>query len=533
MEAKEKFSFSKYIELAGLVTGGLSVLYSFITEHFKLELLLPIVIFLMVVLGITVYKRKHFQKRIFILVLLLNIALQLCAVLLYVFKNKKTNVCTSPSTKYGICVCKFDIGKTDDFSYVLSSDLADKNIQMYNGLVNPVDTFIAATQINEIPTFNALIKNACFSKGLLVFGRRSENSKLFICSIYLNPGLLEVINALEVKNTTGEIIKLKNPSNFTFNIESQSDFVSNFILGLFQYVSKNFKASSQTLERLYARVKTAEPSSIQALAVLLANSKAYENKIDEADHIYKQLSKSVSDSLISENLRLLLKFKNNLNDTVSLNKIQPSPTNTLQISKLQASVNTSSLELKILSAPLNSVQIGQQYWTTQNLNVETFKNGEPITEAKTNAEWVKAANLRQPAWCYYNNNPASANTMGKLYNWYAVSDPRGLAPNGWHIPSDNEWKTLTAFLGGNKIAGARLKSLNSNGTNTSNFNATLCGWRLQDGNFTSKNINGYWWSSTASSAGYAWQRSVTFGGNEIKDHNVSAQKGLSVRCVKD
>ena len=91
MEAKEKFSFSKYIELAGLVTGGLSVLYSFITEHFKLELLLPIVIFLMVVLGITVYKRKHFQKRIFILVLLLNIALQLCAVLLYVFKNKKTN----------------------------------------------------------------------------------------------------------------------------------------------------------------------------------------------------------------------------------------------------------------------------------------------------------------------------------------------------------------------------------------------------------------------------------------------------------
>jgi len=81
-----------------------------------------------------------------------------------------------------------------------------------------------------------------------------------------------------------------------------------------------------------------------------------------------------------------------------------------------------------------TVNIGTQTWMAKNLNVSIFANGDPIPEVKTNEEWKKAAEEKKPAWCYYENDPANGAIYGKLYNWYAVSDPRGLAPKGWHIP---------------------------------------------------------------------------------------------------
>lgn len=99
-----------------------------------------------------------------------------------------------------------------------------------------------------------------------------------------------------------------------------------------------------------------------------------------------------------------------------------------------------------------SIKIGTQTWAVKNLDVTTFRNGDIIPEAKTNEEWKKSGDEQKPAWCYYNNDPANGEKYGKLYNWYAVNDPRGLAPEGWHIPTDAEWTTLTAYLeeaGGN------------------------------------------------------------------------------------
>ena len=84
----------------------------------------------------------------------------------------------------------------------------------------------------------------------------------------------------------------------------------------------------------------------------------------------------------------------------------------------------------------SSVKIGSQVWATENLNVDRFRNGDPIPQAKTAEEWQNAGNNQQPAWCYYNNDPKNGESYGKLYNWYAVNDRRGLAPQGWHIPSD-------------------------------------------------------------------------------------------------
>ena len=102
------------------------------------------------------------------------------------------------------------------------------------------------------------------------------------------------------------------------------------------------------------------------------------------------------------------------------------------------------------------VTIGTQTWTSKNLDVSKFRNGEAIPLAKTNAEWELAGQNQQPAWCYYENKGENGTKYGKLYNWYALNDPRGLAPNGYHIPSKAEWTILTDNLG--EEAGTKMKS---------------------------------------------------------------------------
>lgn len=105
----------------------------------------------------------------------------------------------------------------------------------------------------------------------------------------------------------------------------------------------------------------------------------------------------------------------------------------------------------------DSVTIGRQKWMTKNLNVDKFRNGDPIPEARTYREWVEAAEDEMPAWCYYDNDTANGEKYGKLYNWYAVSDPRGIAPEGWHVPSKAEWKMLTDYLCGDLQAELKMR----------------------------------------------------------------------------
>jgi len=104
-----------------------------------------------------------------------------------------------------------------------------------------------------------------------------------------------------------------------------------------------------------------------------------------------------------------------------------------------------------------TVIIGTQVWATKNLDVSTFRNGDPIPQAKSDAEWVAAGENYQPAWCYYDNDPKNGTKYGKLYNWFAVRDARGLAPAGWHVPTDEEWTELSTFLGGEDVAGEKMK----------------------------------------------------------------------------
>src|SRR5258708_6469970 len=105
-----------------------------------------------------------------------------------------------------------------------------------------------------------------------------------------------------------------------------------------------------------------------------------------------------------------------------------------------------------------TITIGTQVWTATNLNVSTFRNGESIPEAETDKEWEKASKEQSPAWCNYERKTENGTLYGKLYNWYAVHDSRGLAPAGCHIPSDSEWTILVKFLGGDSLAGLKMRS---------------------------------------------------------------------------
>lgn len=188
------------------------------------------------------------------------------------------------------------------------------------------------------------------------------------------------------------------------------------------------------------------------------------------------------------------------------------------------------------------VTIGKQVWMTQNLNVDKFRNGDPIPEAKTDEEWSKAGENGEPAWCYYNNNPDNGDRYGKLYNWYAVNDPRGLAPEGWKIPSDEEWSRLADFLGGESVAGTKMKSTDfwadyegksGNGTNESGFSALPGGFRDVDGTFSGIGKGGIWWSSTESITGNAWYRLLYYDVGDVGRIDYNKRFGFSVRCLRD
>ena len=184
------------------------------------------------------------------------------------------------------------------------------------------------------------------------------------------------------------------------------------------------------------------------------------------------------------------------------------------------------------------VRIGNQIWMTINLNVDRFRNGDPIPHARTAEEWKRAGERGQPAWCYYNNDPANGAKYGKLYNWYAVNDPRGLAPKGWQIPSDAEWQGLIDYLGGNQSAGVKLKSSsgwkeNGGGTNASGFNGSPGGSRYSDGEFYNDGQYGNWWSSTVNSLYTAWARFLSYDDGNVEGYYYDKGYGLSVRCLRD
>jgi uncharacterized protein (TIGR02145 family) len=187
----------------------------------------------------------------------------------------------------------------------------------------------------------------------------------------------------------------------------------------------------------------------------------------------------------------------------------------------------------------HTVTIGTQTWMVENLKTTKYRNSDVIPNVTGNPNWFNQTILETGGYCNYADNSNYAATYGRLYNWYAVSDTRNIAPTGWHVPSDAEWTTLTNYLGGEDVAGGKLKEAGTAhwkspnfATNESGFTALPGGFHLSE-EFYSIGDVGAWWSSTEDTIGGAW---IRYAANSIDNlYRWGDRKfyGYSIRCIKD
>jgi uncharacterized protein (TIGR02145 family) len=190
----------------------------------------------------------------------------------------------------------------------------------------------------------------------------------------------------------------------------------------------------------------------------------------------------------------------------------------------------------------HTVTIGTQIWMVENLKTMKFFNGDLIPNITDDMEW---SDLTIGAYCNYNNDTNYVITYGRLYNWYAVNDPRGLAPKGWHVATDSEWTTLTNYLGGDSVAGGKMKEIgtthwhspNPDATNESGFSALPGGYRFFTIGEEFGNIGhtGGWWSSSEGNSNVIYWYMFCIDSWVHRSEGLELEKniGLSVRCVKD
>jgi uncharacterized protein (TIGR02145 family) len=187
----------------------------------------------------------------------------------------------------------------------------------------------------------------------------------------------------------------------------------------------------------------------------------------------------------------------------------------------------------------HTVTIGNQVWMTENLKVTRYRNGDLIPNVSDTSQW---RNLPVGIYCNYENNPKNGLIYGRLYNWYAATDVRNIAPKGWHVPGIEEIETLVTYLGGDTIAAGKMKESgtthwlypNTGATVKSGFLALPGGYRFNhNGTFHTLGSNGYWWTSTQSYEMYAWSaRLYSYFAYTTNVHDFKTL-GLSIRCVKD
>ena len=201
--------------------------------------------------------------------------------------------------------------------------------------------------------------------------------------------------------------------------------------------------------------------------------------------------------------------------------------------------NTSSGTVTDINGNIyKTIKIGTQVWMTENLKVTKFRNGTSIANTTDFPQW---ASLTTSAWCNFENISQYNTIYGKLYNWYAVNDSRKICPTGWHMPCDAEWTTLTTNLGGESVAGDKLKeaglthwqSPNTSADNSSGFTALPGGCRIDYGSFNYIESFGFWWSSTEYNATNAWRRRMNYSNGEVSRSNDAKAHGFSVRCISD
>lgn len=186
----------------------------------------------------------------------------------------------------------------------------------------------------------------------------------------------------------------------------------------------------------------------------------------------------------------------------------------------------------------STITIGTQTWLTENLKTTYYNDGNPISVVTGSTD---LSTLTTGAYTWYNNNESTfKGTYGALYNWYAVNTGN-LCPTGWHVPSDAEWTILTDFLGGDAIAGGKLKEdgtshwndPNTGATDETGFTGLPGGYLFDNGTYYSLRNVGHWWSSTESDTDNAWDRYTYFQYESVIRESFSKKIFFSVRCLKN
>jgi uncharacterized protein (TIGR02145 family) len=190
-----------------------------------------------------------------------------------------------------------------------------------------------------------------------------------------------------------------------------------------------------------------------------------------------------------------------------------------------------------------TINVNGREWMAENLNVGHFQNGDQIFIVEENNGW--AGSILQPYSCYYDNIAASACPYGRIYNFYAVTDPRELCPVGWHVPDNGEWALLGDAFGGSSVAGGALKTVgtlddtglwytpNTNATNASGFSAVPGGYRSQYGVFTQMSFGAYYWAGQSAGSNDGWFSQLRYDYNNLTGNIFDGRFGASVRCIKD
>jgi uncharacterized protein (TIGR02145 family) len=179
------------------------------------------------------------------------------------------------------------------------------------------------------------------------------------------------------------------------------------------------------------------------------------------------------------------------------------------------------------------VRIGNQDWMCENLNADHYQNGDHIPEVKDTREW---GTLKTGAWCNYNNDPENGKKYGKLYNWYAVNDRRGLAPKGWHIPRYTEFLALATKvnLDGNALKAVGQISKWTKGYNISGFSSLMSVHRSYNGTFHDICSSSYFWSATEFGPNSANSINLYID-EDTNIYKIPYEKtfGFSIRCLRD
>ena len=190
-----------------------------------------------------------------------------------------------------------------------------------------------------------------------------------------------------------------------------------------------------------------------------------------------------------------------------------------------------------------TINVNGREWMAENLNVGHFQNGDQIFIVEENNGW--AGSILQPYSCYYDNIAASACPYGRIYNFYAVTDPRELCPVGWHVPDNGEWALLGDAFGGSSVAGGALKTVgtlddtglwytpNTNATNASGFSAVPGGYRSQYGVYTQMSFGAYYWAGQSAGSNDGWFSQLRYDYNNLTGNIFDGRFGASVRCIKD